>query len=256
MSRPGIHSSSIVEKGAEIGKDVAIGPFCVIGPNVQIGDRCRLFSHVQLSGHTKLGSGNEIHPFASIGAAPQDLKYRGGPTRVEIKNNNVFREYVSIHRGTEGGGEVTSIGSGNLFMNYVHLGHDAQVGDDNIIVNSNEFGGHVVIENQVVMGGKCSVAQFITIGEGSYLGGGSVIDRDIPPFFTAYGNRVRLKGINIVGMRRRGHSKKAISDLVDFYRTMEASPLSPRAFVEDKEVMSSFNKGPFLDKGCQFYQKK
>ena len=222
-----IHSTAIVERGAELGMGVKVGPFCMVGPDVKMGDRCTLISHTNIIGHTSIGQENEFHPFCSIGVCPQDLNYGGEKTLVEIGDKNIFREYVSIHRGTATGRKITTIGSENLLMSYVHLGHDVVLGNKGIIVNSVNVAGHVKIKDHVIIGGSSAISQMITIGESAYIGGASVIIRDIPPFCTAYGNRVRLTGINIIGLRRRGHSKQVISELVNFYRTMESSALSP-----------------------------
>ena len=250
-----IHPSSLVEKGAELGTDVAVGPFSIIGPKVKLGDGCRLISHVRITGETMAGENNVFYPFCCIGENPQDLSYRGEPTRVEIGNHNTFREYVTVRKGTIKENEVTSVGSHNLIMCYVHLAHDVTLGDHNVIVNSVNFAGHVKVKKNVVVGGACAVIQFVTIGEGAYIGASSTIDRDIPPFCTAYGNRVHLKGINIVGLRRRGHSRETITLLVDFFRTMEASALAPKSFVENEKLMAEFHTDPLVKKMVDFIRQ-
>ena len=230
-----IHPSSLVDPLASLGKNVKIGPFCVIGPHVRLGDDCLVHSNVVFDGHVIVGKGNIFFPFSSIGAPPQDISYKGEVTEVIIGDQNIFREYVSIHRATLKGKRITRLGNRNFLMAYTHVGHDVVMGDDCIVANSTNFGGHVRIGNNVILGGGCNIAQFVTLGKGCYLGGGSAIDKDIPPFCTAYGNRVRLKGPNVVGMKRQGYSRLAISQVVDFYRDMEASPLGPRAFVNRQE---------------------
>lgn len=235
-----IHPTAIIHAGAELANSVIVGPYSIIGPNVKIAAGTKIHSHVVIDGHTSIGENNEFYQFCSIGAPPQDLTYKGEPTRTEIGNNNIFREYVSIHRGTKKENELTKVGDNCLMMAHVHLGHDVLVGSNCVFANSVNVAGHVKIGSRVIIGGGTNISQFITLGRGAYLGGGSGIDRDIPVFCTAYGNRVRLKGINIIGMRRQGYSKQVISEVVDFYRTMEASALSPRAFVEHRESMEEF----------------
>jgi len=235
-----IHPSSIVSPQAKIHESVKIGPFCIVGPNVEIAANTVLLSHVVIDGHTTIGEGNQFFQGCSIGAPPQDNSYKGEPTRTVIGNNNIFREYVSIHRGTLKENGLTTVGNNCLFMAYVHAGHDVGIGNNVTIANSTNFAGHVKVGDRVIIGGGTNVSQFVTLGRGSYIGGASAIDRDIPVFCTALGNRVYLKGINIIGLRRQGYSKQEISEVVDFYRTMEASALSPRNFVDHEEFMAEF----------------
>lgn len=237
---PSIHLSSIVDSNAKLHESVKIGPFCIVGPNVEIGANTILYSHVVIDGHTTIGEGNQFFQGCSIGAPPQDNSYKGEPTRTVIGNNNTFREYVSIHRGTLKENLVTQIGSNCLFMAYVHAGHDVSIGNNCVIANSTNFAGHVKVGDRVIIGGGTNISQFVSLGRGAYIGGASAIDRDIPVFCTAMGNRVYLKGINIIGMRRQGYSKQEISEVVDFYRTMESSALSPRSFVDHSELMEEF----------------
>lgn len=235
-----IHPSSLIDPQAKVHETVKIGPFCIVGPNVEIGANCVLHSHVVMDGHTIIGEGNIFFQGCSIGAPPQDTSYKGEPTRTVIGSSNTFREYVSVHRGTTKENLVTQIGNSSLFMAYVHVGHDVVVGNNCIIANSTNFAGHVKIGDRVGIGGGTQISQFVTVGRGAYIGGATAIDRDIPVFCTAMGNRVFLKGINIIGLRRQGYSKQEISEVVDFYRTMEASALSPRAFVDHAEFMAEF----------------
>lgn len=235
-----IHPTAIVSPEAQLGENVEIGPFSVVGDHVKLGDNCRLHSHVVLDGHLSCGAGNEFFQFCSIGAPPQDKTYQNEPTRVEVGDNNIFREYVSVHRGTLKEDHVTKIGNNNFLMAHVHLGHDVILGSDCVLANSVNLAGHVRVGDRAIIGGGTNISQFVTLGRGAYIGGASAIDRDIPSFCTAYGNRVRLKGINIIGLRRHGYSKQEISELVDFFRTMEASVLSPRSFVEHEELMVDF----------------
>lgn len=235
-----IHASSLVDPQAKIHESVKIGPFCIVGPNVEIGANTVLHSHVVIDGHTTIGEGNQFFQGCSIGAPPQDNSYKGEPTRTVIGNNNTFREYVSIHRGTLKENLVTTIGSNCLFMAYVHAGHDVVVGNNCTIANSTNFAGHVKIGDRVIIGGGTQIQQFVSLGRGSYIGGASAIDRDIPSFCTAMGNRAHLKGINIIGMKRQGYSKQEISEVVDFLRTIESSNISPRSFVDHAELMAEF----------------
>ena len=193
-----------------------------------------------LEGYTTIGKGNQFFHHATIGTPPQDFTYKNEPTRVVIGDNNVFREFVTIHRGTQKDRQETTVGSNCMLMAFVHLGHDVVLGDSCVIANTTNFAGHVKCGERVIIGGGSNISQFCTIGRGAYIGGASAIDRDIPLFCTAYGNRAKLKGINIIGLRRQGYSKAIVSEVVDFYRTMEASALSPRAFVNHEELMTEF----------------
>ena len=235
-----LHPSSIIDPSAKIHETVKIGPFCIVGANVIIGANSVLHSHVVIDGYTTVGEGNNFFQGCSIGAPPQDTSYKNEPTRTVIGNNNIFREYVSIHRGTLKENSLTQIGDNCFFMAYVHAGHDVTVGNNVIIANSTNFAGHVKIGDRVTIGGGTNISQFVTLGRGAYIGGATAVDRDIPVFCTAMGNRVYLKGINIIGMRRQGYTKQEISEVVDFYRTMESSVLSPRAFVDHTELMAEF----------------
>jgi UDP-N-acetylglucosamine acyltransferase len=255
MSNVEIHGNSLVHPEAKLGKNVKVGPFCVVGPNVEIGDNTVLHSHVVIDGHTQIGANNKFFQFCSIGAPPQDNSYKGEPTKVIIGENNTFREYVSVHRGTLKQEGMTKIGSNSLFMAYTHFGHDVTVGNNITVANSSNFAGHVTIGDRVIIGGGTMVSQFVTIGRGAYIGGGSGIDKDIPPFFTAYGNRIKIKGINIIGLKRQGHDKQAISDLVDFVRMLEANTLSPRAFVDHNELMSDYTNSILVKEIADFIKK-
>lgn len=235
-----IHPTAIVSEGANLHKSVKVGPYSIIGPQVTLAEGCVVHSHVVLDGNTTVGKNNEFFQFGSIGAPPQDLTYKDEDTKVVIGDNNVFREYVSIHRGTTKENYVTTIGNNNLLMAHAHIGHDVVLGNNCIIVNSANIAGHVRIHDRVILGGASSIAQFSTLGRGAYIGGATAIDKDIPPFCTAVGIRARLKGINIIGLRRAGYSKEEISEVVDFFRVMESSTFAPRAFVEHKELYEDF----------------
>lgn len=255
MSNSVIHPMAFVHPEAKIGNNVQIGPFCVIGPNVEIGDDCIFHSNVVVDGHTKIGKGNKFFQFGSIGAPPQDNSYKGEPTETIIGDNNTFREYVSIHRGTLKQDKKTVIGSNSLFMSYCHIAHDCTLGNNLTFANSVQLAGHVVIGDRVIIGGNTGISQFVTLGKGAYIGGGSSIDRDIPDFCTAFGNRIRLKGINIIGLKRQGFSKEEVSEVVDFYRTMEASALAPRAFVSHADLMQEYSKNQVIQRIADFIKK-
>ena len=231
-----IHPTAIVEKGAELGANVQVGPFCIVGPKVKINDGCLLRSHISVEGSTVIGRDNEFYPFCSIGHKPQDLSYRDGPTRLQIGDKNIFREYVSIHRGASKEDQITSVGSENLLMSYTHLGHNVIMGDKNVIANGANIAGHVKIKNNITIGGLTGVSQFVTIGEVAYILGLSSVYRDIPPFFISDGDNSGLKGINVIGLRRRGYPKKTIVELINFYQMMKKSSLSARSFVENKDL--------------------
>jgi len=208
-----IHPSAIIEPGAVIGAGTEIGPYCVIGPEVEIGPDCVLKSHVAVAGITRLGAGNIIYPFASVGHAPQDLKFKGERTRVEIGDRNTIREYVTINPGTEGGGGLTRVGDGNLLMMMVHVGHDCMVGNGTVMANSVALGGHAVIGDNVVIGGLSGVHQFCRIGTGAMIGGMSGVVADVIPYGTTSGERAHLAGLNLVGLKRRGASRSDINAL-------------------------------------------
>lgn len=246
MNQPLIHPTAIIHPEARIAPQVSVGAYSMIGPHVSIGEGTIIHSHVVIDGHTEIGEKNQFFAFCSIGAPPQDLTYKGEPTRTIIGNNNVFREYVSIHRGTKKENEITKVGDHCMLMAYVHLGHDVALGSHCIIANTVNLAGHVKVGDRVIIGGGTNISQFVKLGRGAYIGGGSGIDRDIPLFCTAYGNRVRLKGINIIGLRRQGFSKQVITEVVDFYRTMEASALSPRSFVENEELMQEWSENEVI----------
>lgn len=241
-----VHDKAVIEKGAEIADGVEIGAYSVIGPEVKIGKNTKVLSHTVIEGRTTIGENNIIYHHCALGTAPQDLTYSNEPTVLEIGNGNLIREYVSINRGSLKQDGLTKLGNGNMLMAYCHLGHDVIIGNETRIVNSCNLAGHVTIGNKVILSGATSVGQFINIGEGAFIGGHSGIDKDIPSFCTAIGNRVKLKGINIIGLKRMGVAKKDISETVDFYRQMEASNLSPRSFSENNEIMKEYEGNPIV----------
>jgi UDP-N-acetylglucosamine acyltransferase len=220
-----IHETAIVDKRAEIGGDVEIGPYCVVGPGVKIGRGTKLKSHVVVQGRTTLGAGNTIFSFASVGSVPQDLKYKGEPSELLIGDRNTIREYVSLNPGTTGGGMVTRVGNENLLMMYCHIAHDCILGDRNVIANGATLGGHVVIQDYVIVGGLVGVHQFVKIGASAILGAGSMVSKDVPPFCNATGDRARLRGLNLEGLRRRGFEKAKVDKLKKAYRILFQSKM-------------------------------
>jgi len=213
-----VHSTAIVDRRAELDKEVEVGPYCVIGPGVKIGKGTKIHSHATIQGRTTLGETNVIFPFATVGSAPQDLKYKGEPSELRIGNNNVIREYVSLNPGTTGGGMITRVGDQNLLMMYCHIAHDCAVGNRNVIANGATLGGHVMIEDFVIVGGLVGVHQFVRIGTSAILGAGSMVSKDVPPYCNATGDRARLRGLNLEGLKRRGFDKTVIETIRKAYR--------------------------------------
>ena len=211
--RTEIHPSAVIARGAEIGTGVRIGPFCTIGADVIIEDGAELMSHVVVDGHTRIGADTLVYPFCTIGLAPQDLKYRGEPTRCEIGPRTQIREHCTIHRGSVGAHGITSIGADCLLMAVVHVAHDCTLGDHVIMANNSVMGGHVTIGDYAVVGGAVAIHQFTRIGRASMIGGVSVVVNDLIPFGSALGNRAKLTGLNVVGLRRRGFDKVQIRNL-------------------------------------------
>jgi UDP-N-acetylglucosamine acyltransferase len=250
-----LHPSAIIHPSAELASNVTVGPFCVIGPKVKINEGTILHGHVTVDGNVTIGKNNQFYQYTTVGLPPQDLSYKGEDTKVVIGDNNTFREFISIHRGTVKDQGVTRVGNNGFFMAYVHLAHDVQIGNNVLFVNQVGLAGHVKIADNARISGATNISQFVSIGRGAFIGGGSAIDRDIPPFCTAYGNRIKLKGINIIGLRRSGNSKQDISEVVEFYRMMESSALAPRAFVDHPEFMEEFKNNPLVKEMSEFIRK-
>jgi UDP-N-acetylglucosamine acyltransferase len=235
-----IHPFSVVADTAVIGARCIVGPFCTIGANVEIAEDCELVSHVVVDGHTRLGSGNKIFPFAAIGVPPQDLKYHGEPTQVEIGDRNVIREYVTISRGTNGGGGITRLGGDCLVMACVHIGHDSQIGSHCILANAATLAGHVTIEDYATVGALCPVHQYCRIGRYAYVGGGTVIVQDVLPFsLTSAVRDVHAFGLNRVGLQRRGFSSEQMRDLHHAYKTLHAAKLNTTQALEKLKAKES-----------------
>ena len=214
-----IHPTAIVSPLAIIGANVRIGPYCVIGANVELGDDCLLHSHVVLEGHSKIGRGNEFFPFACVGGKTQDLKFKGDTTYLEIGDHNVFRENCTIHRGTHAD-LLTRIGSHNLFLCYSHVAHDCQLGDHIILSNNGSLAGHCTVGDHAIVSGLAAAHQFCRIGQHSIIGGLSKIVQDVAPFMIIDGNPAATRGLNLVGLQRRGFSEESIKGLKSAYKKL------------------------------------
>ena len=247
-----IDKTAIIDPKAKISNNVKIGPYSVIGPNVEIGEGTILQSHVNITGDTKIGLNNKIYPFASIGNDPQDLKFKGEETKLEIGDNNKIREYVTINPGTEGGGGLTKVGNNCLFMVSAHIAHDCLVGDNVILANNVPLGGHAHVDDNAIIGGNSAVQQFTRVGKFAMIGGMCGVVRDVIPYGIAHGNRSVLQGLNLIGLRRKNISNKEIMNLSDAYKeifknenlTDNLNNLS-NGFKENKLVMEVVN---FIEK--------
>lgn len=215
-----ISEKAHIDTSAKLGKNVHIGPFAVIGPHVEIGDDCWIGPHAVVNGPTKLGKGNKVFQFASIGECPQDKKYKDEPTTLEVGDHNVFRECVTVSRGTVSGGGVTKIGSNNLLMAYVHIAHDCILGNNNIFANNASLAGHVIVENYANLGGFVGIHQFCRIGSYAFCAGGSIILKDVLPFITVAGHPAQCHGLNTEGLKRNGFTPDEISTLKRAYKIL------------------------------------
>jgi UDP-N-acetylglucosamine acyltransferase len=213
-----IHKTAIIDSSAKISKNVTIGPYTVIGPNVEIGEGTVVQSHVNITGDTVIGNNNKIYPFASIGNDPQDLKFKGEKTLLEIGDNNKIREYVTINPGTEGGGGKTKVGNNCLFMVSSHIAHDCIVGDNVILANNVPLGGHAHVDDNAIIGGNSAVQQFTRVGKFAMVGGMCGVVRDVIPYGIAHGNRSILQGLNLIGLRRKNIPNKEILSLSEAYK--------------------------------------
>jgi UDP-N-acetylglucosamine acyltransferase len=228
-----VHPTAVIDPSAKIPSSCRIGPYCVVGEAVELGEECDLVSHVVLQGPTKLGSHNKIFPFAAIGIGPQDLSYKGEPTRLEIGDHNQIREYVTIHRGTTKGGGLTVVGNHTLIMAYAHIAHDCYVGDHVILANGATLGGHVTVEEYASISALCPIHQFVTIGKYSYVGGGTTITQDVLPFSkTSAAREVHAYGVNSVGLERRGFTPERIKRIQHFFKVLLASKLNTSQAIE------------------------
>jgi UDP-N-acetylglucosamine acyltransferase len=231
-----IHPTALVEQGAELAPDVEVGAYSVIGPNVRIDAGTWIGPHALVQGHTTIGRNNRIHSFSSIGGPPQDKKYAGEPTRLEIGDGNMIREYCTLNTGTVQDTGVTRVGSNNWLMAYVHIAHDCVVGDNTIFANNAQLAGHVLIGDWVILGGMTGVHQFVKIGPHAMTAGGTILVQDVPPFVMAAGNPAAARGMNVEGLRRRGFSPEAIAALRRAYKSMYRDGLSLAEAIEQIEA--------------------
>jgi len=225
-----IHPTAIIEKGAILGKNITIGPFVYIGPQVSIGDDTTVAAHAVIEGKTSIGKNNRIFSHSAIGTIPQDLKFDGEDVELIIGDNNTIREFTLFNPGTKGGGSMTKIGNGNLFMGYVHLGHDVIIGDNCILANAATLAGHVELGNNVVIGGLTPIHQFVHIGDFAMIGGAAALAQDVPPYCLAEGNRANLRGLNLTGLRR-SMNREDINALKSAYKELfeQGKPLQETA---------------------------
>lgn len=228
-----IHPTAVVEKGAQLHASVEVGPYCIVGPHVSIGAGTKLMAHVVVAGHTTIGSNNVIYPFASLGQNTPDRKYKGEPTTLVIGNGNDIREYVTMHIGTKADKGTTVVGDDNLFMAGCHVAHDCVVGSRCIIANYVQLAGHVSLEDDVNIGGLSGIAQHARIGRHAVIGGHSAVSQDVPPYGNVNGRKAQLKGLNLVGLRRRGFDRlliQAIDEAYDYlFDAGDDTPLGDRA---------------------------
>jgi len=224
--RADVDPTARVAAGAELGDGVVVGPYCIVGPRVVLGPGCVLAAHVVIEGQTRVGGGSRFFPFSSIGAIPQDLKFKGEETRLEIGRENVVREFVTLNTGTSGGGGVTRIGDQNFLMAYSHVAHDCQIGSRVIMANAATLAGHVTVEDGAIVGAFSGVHQFCRVGREAFIGGYSVVTQDALPYVKTVGNRARTYGINVVGLQRRGCPGETIAALKRAYRLLHRSQLN------------------------------
>ncbi len=220
-----VHPTAVVHPGARLHETVEIGPYAVIGEKVTIGEGTTVGPHAVLVGRTTLGARNRIFQFASLGAEPQDLKYAGEDTELILGDGNTVREFATLHIGTAGGGGVTRIGNGNLFMAYSHVAHDCVVGNGCILANSAALAGHVQVADHVILGGLSAVHQFTRVGKNAFISGGAMVTMDVPPYCTAQGDRAELAGLNVVGLQRHGYSEEQIGRIKEAYKVLFRSKL-------------------------------
>jgi UDP-N-acetylglucosamine acyltransferase len=249
-----VHPTAIIAPGANIPASCSIGPYCTVGANVVLGENCTLVSHVVLDGHLTVGAGTTFYAFACVGVAPQDLKYAGEPTRCTIGQNTTIREYVTISRGTVGGGGLTTVGDDCLIMAYTHIGHDSHIGNGCMLANSATLAGHVTVEDYAVVGALCPVHQFCRIGRYAYVGGGTTITQDVLPYsLTSIERNNHAYGLNKVGLERRGFTPAQLKALRHAYRLLQASKLNTtdalaaiRATLADPEAAATAEHVAYL----------
>ena len=248
-----IHPTAIIDSGAKVPASCQVGPYCVIGADVELGENCRLLPHVTIEGPSKIGSHNSFSPYCAIGMAPQDVTYKGEPTRLEIGDHNEIRECVTINRGTVKGGGVTRVGSHILIMAYTHIGHDCVIGDHAMLVNGATIAGHVTVEEWAVVGALCPVHQFVRIGAHSYVGGGTTITQDVLPFsMTSASRDTHAYLINKVGLQRRGFSAERISKIHHAYKILLASKMNTSQALA--KLKSEADRGEDVDMLIRFIE--
>lgn len=256
-----VHPTAIVESGAVLGRGVTIGPYAVVGPNVVLGDGCRIHNHATVTGNTTLGGGCEVFPQAVLGMPPQDLKFTGERTTLEIGSRNTFREMVTVHPGTANGGGVTRIGDGNLFLVGVHVAHDCRIGNGCVIANQVQFAGHVVVEDRVNMGGLSAVHHFVTIGKHAFIGGMTRVAADVPPYMivvAARGSRSEIRMVNGVGLQRSGYSYEDIAALkAAFMRLFARKARTCGVPIRDRvqEILAEPSINPHVEYLCSFLMR-
>lgn len=249
-----IHPTAIIDSGAKVPASCTVGPYCVIGAGVEVGERCRLASHVVVEGPTKIGVDNSFFSFSAIGMAPQDISYRGEPTRLEIGDHNEIRECVTISRGTAKGGGLTRVGNHVLIMAYAHIGHDSMIGDYCMLVNGATLGGHVTVEEWAVVGALCPVHQYVRIGAHAYVGGGTTITQDVLPFsMTSAARNTHAYGMNKVGLERRGFSAERIRRIHHAYKTLLASKMNTSQALE--KLKGETDRGEDVDMLIRFIER-
>lgn len=245
-----IHPTALVAPGAQLGVGVKIGPYCTVGPKVVLGDFVQLSSHVSVENRTTIGARTVIYQFATIGVAPQDLKFRGEDTTLLVGEENSIRQYVNIAIGSEAGGGETRIGRRNLMMAYCHVAHDCVVGSNIVFANGATLGGHVHLGDHAVVGGLAAIHQFVRIGQRAMIGGGSMVVQDVPPFVMVQGDRARPSGLNVVGLRRAGFGPNALRDLKNMYRLLYSEGLTVEETVT--RIEAEISSAPYVDEFVAF----
>ncbi len=255
MSKASIHSSAVIEKGASIADNVEVGPFCVVGSEVTLAAGVKLVSHVAIGGNTIIGENTKIFPFASLGHAPQDLKFKGEKSKLSIGKNNVIREHVTMNPGTEGGGMLTSIGDNCLFMVGAHVAHDCKLGNHIIMANNATLGGHVSIDDFAIIGGLAAIHQFVRIGKHAIIGGMSGVEHDVIPYGSVLGERASLAGLNLVGLKRRGFDRETIHALRNAYKMLFEAE-NGTLFERTGKVQEAFQKFSPVQEIIEFMEDK
>ena len=244
---PQVHPTAIIEEGARLARDVKIGPYAVIGSHVEIGEDTTVGAHAVITGHTRIGKHNRIFQFVSLGEIPQDKKYAGEPTRLEIGDHNTIREFCTFNIGTAQDAGVTRVGSHNWVMAYVHVAHDCIVGDHTVMANNTTLAGHVEIGNHAILGGLTAVHQFCKVGAHVITGGGTIVYKDIPPYVTAAGQPAKPHGINSEGLKRRGFTPEQLATLKRAYKTLYRDGLTLQEALEQLDAMGAAEVGLLTD---------